>query len=268
MGNMTGLTRIMFIMADPVFHLRGSAMFNAHFQSAEIDALCVPLNVLPTDLASAVSSIRAMQNLAGFKATKLHKVEVMPFLDEVREWAERIKAVNFVKRTANGRLIGNNLDAAGFIGGLHSKGISAQGKRVLQIGAGGAGRATAFAIARDDAFELEIENRNRSKAEQLAADIQVAYPGVTVRAGGGRPEDFDIIVNSTSLGLKTTDEMPCDVSRISSSTVVYDIIVNPRVTHLMAVAESRGATVIGGAALLNSQMSLVGEFLFGVRSNK
>ena len=268
MGNITGLTRIMFILADPVFHVRGSAMFNAHFESVGIDAACIPLHVVPADLASTVSSIRSMQNVAGFGVTIPHKVVVMPLLDDISEWAQRIKAVNFVRRTADGRLIGDNLDAAGFIAGLHSKGLSARGKRVLQIGAGGAGRATAFAIAQDGASELVIDNRDRSKAEQLTADIQGAYPSVTARAGGGKLGDFDLIVNSTSLGLKTTDELPVDVSRISSSTVIYDIVANPPVTRLMAAAEQRGAIAIGGAAMLASQMSLVGEFLFDVRSDR
>lgn len=265
MSEVTGHTRIMFILADPVLQVRGSAVLNAHFRANSVDAACVPLHVAPADLEKTVAAIRRMQNVSGFGCTIPHKVAIIPLLDRLTARARAIKAVNFVKRMPDGTLVGDNLDAAGFIGGLHAKGLSARGKRVLQIGAGGAGRATAFALLQDSASQIVIHNRDTGKAEQLAMDLRAANPDVDARSGFGAAEDFDLVVNSTSLGLKPTDALPLDVSRVGKDVVVYDIIANPPVTRLLAEAERRGATTIGGGAMLDEQMTLVTDFMFGVQ---
>ena len=267
MSDVTGRTRIMFILADPVQHVRGSAFLNAHFRANAIDAVCVPLHVAPADLETTVAAIRQTQNLSGFGCTIPHKVAIVPLLDRVTDRARTIGAVNFVKRMPDGTLVGDNLDAAGFIGALHAKGLSARGKRVLQIGAGGAGRATAFALSQDGARQIIIHNRDIRKTEQLAMDLRAANPDVDAQAGLGAAEDFDLVVNATSLGLKPEDALPVDVSRVGKDIVVYDIIANPPVTKLLAEAGRRGATTIGGGAMLDEQMSLVTEFVFGEQEN-
>ena len=263
MSEVTGHTRIVFILADPVQQVKGAAFLNTHFCANAFDAVCVPLHVAPVALDNAVAAIRHMQNVAGFGCTIPHKVAIIPLLDRLTERARLINAVNFVKRIPDGTLVGDNLDAAGFIGGLHARGFSARGKRVLQIGAGGAGRATAFALSQDGACQIMIYNRDSRKAEELARDLRAANPHIDAQIGLAAAEDFDLVINATSLGLNSTDALPVDISRVGKDVVVYDIIANPPVTRLMAEAEKRGATSIGGGAMLHEQISLVADFVLG-----
>ncbi|MBP1845655.1 shikimate dehydrogenase [Rhizobium petrolearium] len=257
----TGRSKLMFVLANPVDHVRASAVLNAYFQSIGQDVATSPLHVQPDDLATVVDAIRRMGNVVGFGVTIPHKVAIIPHLDAVTPIAETIGAVNFVKRTDEGCLIGDNLDAPGFIAGLARQGHAVAGKRVLQVGAGGAGRATALALARAGAAELVISNRDRAKAQALAEAVAALHREVKVTAGAASAEDFDLVVNTTSLGMKPDDALPVDIDRIGPATIVYDIIVNPPVTRLMALAEARGAKAIGGKAMLNEQMALVADFI-------
>jgi shikimate dehydrogenase len=257
----TGKSKIMFVLADPVDHVRASAVLNAYFAGIGDDLWTSPLHVRPNDLSAVIGAIRHIGNVVGFGVTIPHKVAIIPLLDEVSPNGRLIGAVNFVKRSTDGRLIGDNMDATGFITGLLNHGCTISGKRVLQLGAGGAGRATAVAIAQAGASELWIANRDEAKAQALAETIQGLYPETRVKAGSAPAETFDLIVNTTSLGMKASDELPIDISGIGSSTVVYDIIVNPPVTRLMEIARERGATTIGGKAMLDAQMALVAQFI-------
>lgn len=259
--DITGKSKIMFVLADPVDHVRASAIINAYFRSIGEDVATSPLHVRPDDLPTVIAAIRVMGNVVGFGVTIPHKVAILPLLDDVTSGARAIGAVNFVKRTAEGRLVGDNLDAPGFISGLLANGFDVAGKKVLQVGAGGAGRATAIALATAGVGELVISNRDLAKAEALAATAAALHPGVRVLAGPAAAEDFDLVVNTTSLGMKPEDALPIDIGRIGAATTVCDIIVNPLVTPLMALAQSRGAQAIGGKPMLDAQMSLVAAFI-------
>lgn len=257
----TGKSKIMFVLADPVDHVRASVVLNGYFAEAGEDIATAPLHVRPENLATVIAAIRHMGNVVGFGVTIPHKVAIISLLDEVAPNARAIGAVNFVKRTQDGQLIGANLDAPGFIAGLLDQNIRLSDMRVLQLGAGGAGRATALALAQAGVAELWIANRDENKARALAKSIHALCPQSRVIAGSAPAETFDLVVNTTPLGMKLDDVLPVDISRIDAATTVYDIIVNPRVTPLMQLAKQRGARTIGGKAMLDAQMALVADFI-------
>ncbi len=172
----TGKTKIMFILGDPVAHIRGTALLNEHFSRIGLDAAASPLHVAPADLGTIVGAIRKMRNVAGFGVTLPHKIEVLRYLDVTTERAAQVGAVNFVRRAADGGLTGDNVDGIGFVAGLARNGIAVQGQRVLQIGAGGAGRAIAFALAEAGAGEILIANRSLEKARLLAEAVRPPFP--------------------------------------------------------------------------------------------
>ncbi|MBR1177240.1 shikimate dehydrogenase [Bradyrhizobium sp. KB893862 SZCCT0404] len=257
----TGKSKIMFVLADPIDHVRASAVMNAYFQSIDDDVAVSPLHVLPGDLGAVVASIRLMRNVFGFGVTIPHKTQVIEHLDEITPAARMIGAVNFVKRTAEGRLVGDNLDARGFIASLAQHEIMVRGRKVLQVGAGGAGRATAFGLAEAGARELTIMNRDEEKARALAAAVAEHYPATKVSADHAEARSFDLIVNTTSLGMKADDPLPLDIDGIGPGAVVSDIIVNPALTRLLAKAAGQGARTIGGKPMLDAQMALVARFI-------
>lgn len=196
----TGRTHIMFILSDPVDHIRGSDILNRQFAAAGDDVAVSPLHVAPKNLTTIVSAIRSMRNVAGFGVTIPHKVEAVPLLDDLTESARLVGAVNFVRRGADGSLTGENVDVAGFIAGLAADEISVDGASVLQLGAGGAGRAVAFAVAAAGAQRLRIHNRRHESADQLVSAVSAAYPSCDVVSANADPRGVDLIINTTSLG--------------------------------------------------------------------
>ena len=257
----TGKTKILFILGDPVAHIRGTAFFNAHFAENGFDAAASPLHVLPADLGSIIATIRKLRNVAGFGVTIPHKIEVLRHLDGMTERAAQVGAVNFVRRAADGGLTGDNVDGIGFTAGLARNGIAVEGKRVLQAGAGGAGRAIAFALAEAGAAEITLANRTLEKAQHLADAVEAAYPRCRCIAGAAEIEGADLVVNTTSVGLHEDDPVPVDIAGLPAAAAVADIIMSPEMTPLLREAEQRGHRIMRGREMLIDQLRLATAFL-------
>jgi shikimate dehydrogenase len=257
----TGRTGILFILADPVAHVVGSHRLNERFAADGLDVAVSPLHVRGADLPVVIDALRRMHNVRGFGITIPHKIDVVGLLDATTARAARIGAVNFVRRDDDGRLTGDNLDGQGFVDGLRRGGIHLRGRRVLQLGAGGAGRAVAFGVAEAGARELVIHNRTRERAERLAADVAAAHPACTTSAGPDDPRGFDLVVNTTSMGMHEEDPLPLDVRQLDSGTDVAEIIMTPTITPLLAAAQQRGCRTSLGASMLDEQYILVKQLL-------
>ena len=245
------------IFGYPIRHSISPAMHNAAFESAGIDAVYEAWETASDDLAEGVSSLRG-ENYLGANVTVPHKQAVMEHLDEIDGLATRIGAVNTIVNQ-NGRLLGSNTDALGFINSLKNEaGVNVSGLNVVLIGAGGAARAAAYALADAQAGELTIANRTVERAESLATELRKT--GVeTVSCGISDPDSLsaceraDLIVNSTSVGMlhgPAEGESPIPASAISPGCVVYDMVYNPTRTPLLADAEISGARIVGGLPML------------------
>ena len=256
----TGITRLMFILADPVDHIQVTAALNSLFDEWQVDVSVGALHVNSSDLPTVVSALRAMQNLVGCGVTIPHKIAIMSLLDKCSERAKLVGAVNYVRREASGELIGDNFDGVGFMAGLAREGIDVTKKRVMLVGAGGAARAIAFALA-ENASHLTIVNRARDKADRLAAPVSAAFPRCHVSNAQEDPADFDLVVNATSLGMKHDDPLPLDVSNLTSKTTVAEIVMRPARTPLVVAAEERGCKVVPGRRMLDEQFGAVRKFM-------
>jgi shikimate dehydrogenase len=257
----TGKTKIIFILGDPVAHIRGTALLNAHFARRRLDAAASPLHVSPADLGTVVATLRKLRNVAGFGVTIPHKIEVLKHLDGATERAAQVGAANFVRRAANGRLTGDNMDGIGFTAGLARNGIAVAGRRVLQIGAGGAGRAIAFALAEAGAAEITLANRTVEKARHLADALEAAYPRCRCLAGTAEVLGADLVVNTTSVGMREADPLPVDITGLPAAAAVADIIMSPETTPLLIQAEQRGHRIVRGQEMMIDQLRLATEFL-------
>jgi len=257
----TGKTKIMFILGDPVAHIRGTALFNEHFARNGIDAASSPLQVAPADLGTIVGAIRKLRNVAGFGVTLPHKIEVLRHLDATTERAAQVGAVNFVRRSADGQLTGDNVDGIGFVAGLARNGIAVKGQRVQQIGAGGAGRAIAFALAEAGAGEILLANRSLEKVRLLAEAVQAAFPHCRCAAGPADVARADLVANTTSVGMHDGDPLPVDIASLPASAAVADVIMAPETTPLLEEALRRGCRIMRGKEMMTDQLRLATAFL-------
>jgi shikimate dehydrogenase len=121
-------------------------------------------------------------------------------------------------------------------------------KSVLLIGAGGAGRAIAFAVASEGASTLTISDVDEHRARDLAAAV-TAETGCTARSGPSDPHGFEVVINATPLGMKANDAMPVDPERLAHGTVVVDIINSAEPTPLLRAAQARGCRVQDGGPM-------------------
>lgn len=261
MTEISGHTRVYAILADPVHHVMTPQKLNAVMRARGHDGVMVPVHVGPDDLATVVAGLKRMRTFGGFVATVPHKTAIVALCDEVSRQAELVGAVNCVRREADGRLIGDILDGAGFVAGLRREGFEPKGRRVLLLGAGGAANAIAFALAEAGIASLSIANRTRTKSEDLARRLASAFPGLPLELDAPDPAAHDIIVNGTSLGLAEGDPLPLDASRLVSGQIVAEVIMQPRVTALLAAAQARGCRIHYGLPMLECQLEMMADFM-------
>jgi len=256
----TGITRLYGIIGHPIGHVRVPMTFNERFARDGIDAVSLPFDAAPERFSDAVRGLRALENLGGFVVTAPHKQAMVALCDEVVGEAKLVGAVNTVRRDPDGRLVGDLFDGQGFVRGLLAHGHALAGKRVFLNGAGGAGNAVAFALARAGVAAITIHNRTASRAVDLAQRVARAYPQCAVKAGPKDARGFDIAANATSVGLKD-DELSFDVAEVTPSTLVAEVIMKPEKTALVLAAQARGCPTQQGRHMLDHQMDLMFEFM-------
>ncbi|KDP84575.1 shikimate dehydrogenase [Cupriavidus sp. SK-3] len=257
-----GNTQLVGIIAAPIAHVRTPQLFNASVARQGLNAVCVPFHVDAAQLQAFLAGAPAAQNLQGLVVTIPHKENVVAACGELTDTARLVGSVNAMRfDREKGHWTGGNFDGDGFVAGLRERGHSLSGKRVLQLGAGGAGKSMAYAIARENPAELVIYNRSADKAEELAASLGKALPSVPIRSGDNNPSGFDVIVNATALGLRDTDPTPVPVQQLSAGTLVCEAVVRDGDTPLLKAARELGCTVHHGQWMLYGQIVEISRFL-------
>lgn len=255
----TGKTRVLGIIGCPVAHSLSPLMQNAALEALGLDYIYVPFPVESAGLPAAVAGLRHL-GVAGFNVTIPHKTAILPLLDGLSAEAELIGAVNTVNREGN-RFIGHNTDAAGFLRSLREDlAFTPEGAHVLLIGAGGAASAALAALAEARVASVTIANRTRARGEELLARFRGVFPGANLALASldeFAAEDFlrrfDLLVNSTSIGMNGTSFAGLDLGRMRHETCVYDMVYAPAETPLLAGARKHGLTHANGAGMLAAQ---------------
>jgi len=243
-------------------------MHNAALAELGLDWRYLAFEVHPDDLRSAILGAKAM-NFIGLNLTVPHKLLALDMVDVLDESAKTWGAVNtirfegkdgshwrplgeFVEPPREIRSHGFNTDADALSRALREDlGLDLSGTKVLLLGAGGAGRATALKLASESVSKLFLVNRTRSKAEAIAAEIQERYSKLNVKLGFPL-ESVDLVLNATSLGLKANDTMPLDLAQfpLDRAREVYDMIYRPAETPLLAAARQAGCRTANGLGML------------------
>ena len=234
-------TEVYGVIGYPIKHSLSPLFQNALLRWAGVNGVYLAFEVKPEELKQAIEGFKAL-NVKGINVTVPHKEGVMNFLEEIDPIAEEIGAVNTVK-FENGRAKGFNTDWIGFIKALKMLVPEIRGKKVLVLGAGGASRAVIYGLIKEGASVL-LWNRTRKKAEILADKFNLEV----VNSPEDAVKDSEIIVNTTSVGLKDEDPPLFDYSLITPSHIVVDIIYME--TKLIKRAKEVGAKYQNGLPML------------------
>ena len=257
----SGNTRLYGLFADPVDHLQTPAVFNELMDRRGVDGVFLPFHVAPEHLAAAVTGLRHFQNCRGFGFSIPHKAAAAELCDELLPNAEACGAVNGVRIDPDGRLIGETFDGIGMVKAIKEQRELNADTRVLQVGAGGVGKAIAVALGLAGVGFLAVENRTHAIADALAQTVRRAAPKCVVESGSGFDlAPFDIVVNATSLGLNGEGPMPIDISRLSGTALVAEVVMVPEVTPMLHAAQERGLAVVRGLEMLTQQADTLGDF--------
>lgn len=249
----TGHTRVAAVIGHPVRHSLSPRIHNAAFAATGLDWAYVALDVDPANGAAAVEAMRTL-GLAGLSVTMPHKAAVALAADERTAAVERLHSANCLY-WRDDRIVADSTDGDGFVTAFeHDVGRPLAGRSIGVIGAGGAARSIIEALGRAGVDDIVVANRSEAT---LDAAVQLAG-----QARAGTAEDLasvEVIVNTTPVGMAggpAAGQTPIDVSLISPSHTVVDIVYNPHVTPLLAAAADRGATVQGGVPMLVHQAAL------------
>ena len=248
----TGKTRLYGLVGNPLKTARSPELLNRLFIEKRGDAVCIPLVVDANDLSAFVTGARAMRNLSGVLVTMPHKERMLDLVDELHPTARQVGAVNVIRCDLDGRWVGAMFDGLGCVLGMQWEGNHPANKSVLLVGAGGAGRAIAFAVASAGARTLTIFDVDERRADDLAESVAAAT-GCHAHVGAPDPHGYEIVINATPLGMKPDDPMPVDVNRLEADSIVVDIINSPDPTALCRAARARGCRTQSGRPMHEGQ---------------
>ena len=235
------------LLGNPVGHSLSPPMHEAAYDARDIDAQYVTFEP-PVEAGARAVECGATLGVAGLNVTIPFKQDVLPAV-EPDALAARIGAVNTVDFGSDPPT-GHNTDAVGLVRAFQHHDVSLTGRAVV-LGAGGAGRAAAFALA-GEGMGVDIANRTVETADRLAADVTAAGGAADSHPLGGVGEllpGADVLVNATSVGM-AEDRSPVKPTALHADLTVLDAVYTPVETRLLRDAAAAGAQPIDGAWML------------------
>jgi shikimate dehydrogenase len=257
----SGSSRLYGIVGHPIEQVRSPETVTAEFVKATHDGILVPFHVLPEDFDSSVAALLRMPNLGGLVFTIPFKERAVAFANSLGRHAQAVGAINAIARDDANGWKGEMFDGIGCVEGFRRRGISFEGKRVLLIGAGGAGSAIAAAIADEKPNNLRIYDLNTTRLERLISRLRSINAGVDIEAGAPDSSERDILLNATPVGMLGDQRLPINADRLPPSLTVFDAIVKPDITPLLKLAEASGCTTVRGREMMAGQMWRIAKYL-------
>jgi shikimate dehydrogenase len=248
------------IFGWPVAHSKSPQMHESAARALGIALRYERFEVAPEGLAEAIRAKHAA-GIDGYNLTVPHKVAIISLVDEVTPAARAIGAVNTVVRR-DGRYLGDNTDAPGFVRSLEEAGVRLSGAHAVVLGAGGAARAAVVGLAQAGAAEIHVLARRpeqsealcRSLGDAVGCSLEAAPLGEAGRHFGGA----SLLVQATSATLESNpgaqafaDSLP--IEALPQGAAVVDMVYEPLETTLLARAEARGLPTINGLGMLLHQ---------------
>jgi shikimate dehydrogenase len=250
------------VIGDPVRHSRSPAIHNAAFRALELDWAYVAFEVAAGGAAAAVQAMRTL-GLGGMSVTMPHKSDVLGELDGLSPHARRLGAVNCIAWADGDQLVGHNTDGEGFLAALASDGVEVRGQRCLVLGAGGAARSVALALAEAGARSVGVCAR-RPEAAAVAAGL--AGPAGQVIDGDdlvSAVRASQVLVNATPLGMAERDPLPVEPAALHPGLFVAELVYHPPLTQLLSAATEAGARCSNGLGMLVHQAAAAFELWTG-----
>jgi len=245
------------IIGNPLEHSLSPVMHNAAFKALGVNAEYKKYPLEENELEDFFARLREKTSpIFGLNVTVPYKEDVMGYMDSIVPLAQKIGAVNTVVINKDRKLVGYNTDAPGFLAHLAELKVDIKGKRIAVLGAGGSARAllTAFCLLPEKPEAILVYNRTQQRLEQLMESLSKHLDISVIRSVLSIEEldlrSCDILINTTSIGLRQDDPILIDESMLHPDLFVYDLIYNPTETLLLSMAREAGARTSNGLGML------------------
>jgi shikimate dehydrogenase len=255
-GYINGETRIFGIVGHPIAQVRSPEMVTAELVRRGRNAILIPIDVLPENFDACLAQLMCVANLDGLIFTIPFKQAACRLASALGEQARSVGAINALARGRDG-WVGEVFDGLGCVEAFRRAGHSFKQQRVMLIGAGGAGRAIAFAVAAEGPKSLRIFDIDADRASRLTESIAEIHPRIEARFGEPTVDAVDVLMNASPVGMLSDPRMPIEVGKIPPAVIVFDAIVKPEPTRLLALAQQSGCRTVFGRQMMHGQISKV-----------
>ena len=227
------------IIGNPITHSLSPKIHNYWFKENNISGNYEKISLIENDIQAIMKKIKSKE-IYGINVTVPFKQAVIPFLETQSETALKTNSVNTIFNK-NGKIHGDNTDVYGFEKSIMNNEINLKGKSALIFGAGGVVPSIITALVKLNIEKIFISNRTLKNAKLIKSkfdSVQIIEWGKIVNC--------DLFINSTSVGLKTGDNLKLDFSGLEKKKIFYDVIYNPKKTTFLLEAEKNGHLIING----------------------
>ena len=221
-----------FVIGNPINHSLSPKLHNYWFKENKIDAIYDKKKIEEKNLHNIISEVKE-KKINGINVTVPFKKSVISSLDKLSQEAEQTQSVNTII-LSNDNLVGHNTDIAGFTKAIKNLNFNIKGKKIFILGAGGVAPSIIFALNKMNVSKIIISNRTKKKAEELKSQFR----NLEV-CDWGDIDDFDVIINATSLGLNK-ESFNLDFSKFANNKLFYDVIYNPVETNFLKEGKKLG----------------------------
>ena len=221
-----------FVIGNPINHSLSPKLHNYWLKENNIDAIYDKKKIEEKNLQTIISEIKE-KKINGINVTVPFKRTVIPYLDKLSPEAEQTQSVNTII-LSNDNLVGYNTDILGFDKAIKNLNFNMQGKKIFILGAGGVVPSIIFALNKMNVSKIIISNRTKEKAENLKS----RFHNLEILEWGDI-NDFDVIINATSLGLNK-ESINLDFSKFDNNKLFYDVIYNPEETNFLKEGKKLG----------------------------
>ena len=227
------------VIGNPIEHSLSPKLHNHWIKKNNIKATYDKKLLEQNEIENLILSVRE-EKIHGLNVTVPFKKKVIPFLDELSEEARGSQSVNTIYKVKN-KIIGENTDIDGFKSALEKTNRVIKNKKALILGAGGVVPSIIIALKKLQISKIYLSNRTELKI----LEIKKHFPEIEM-IEWGKVSNFDIIINATSIGLNTNDQINIDYKNISQNKFFYDVIYNPKETNFLKKAKEFGAETENG----------------------
>ncbi len=255
-----GKTRLYGIVGDPIEQVRSPEMVTYEMHSRHINAVLLPIHIRVDEFDTVIPHILSIHNLDGLIFTIPFKTRARKLAQFVGPQAQAVDAINALARRPDGQWAGEIFDGLGCVEGFRRRGYNLKDKSVMLIGLGGAGSAICAAIAAEQPRAMRIFDLDAARGERMATAVRQISPETQVVVGTPTVQDMDVLFNASPVGMLGDPRLPIEVDSFPAELIVFDAIVKPEQTPLLALAESCGCPIVRGREMMRGQISKLVDY--------